>query len=51
MNSLRLDYKQQSPTERYSEPEGYLEIDVTNPETHGIEKNMFTDYEIICKVS
>lgn len=48
--SLRMDYKQQSVDDRYSLPENFLEVEVRNPETHGIAKNMFTDYEIICRV-
>ena len=54
----------------YSVPESFLEIEVRNPQTHGIfsldaidevlasltshlgfGRKMYTDYEIICKVS
>lgn len=45
-----MDYKQQSAEERYSLPENFLEIEVRNPATHGVVKNMYTDYEIVCRV-
>ena len=37
-----------SSEERYAHPENYLEIEVKNPETHGLGRNMYTDYEIHC---
>lgn len=35
----------------YSVPESFLEIEVRNPQTHGFGRKMYTDYEILCKVS
>lgn len=43
-------HKQQSFNELYGEPENFLEIEVRNPQTH-YGKELFTDYEIICRVS
>ncbi|KAG0670822.1 Sorting nexin-3 [Pichia californica] len=38
--------------ELYGEPETFLEIEVTNPITHGNKSNnMYTDYEIICRTN
>ena len=46
----RLQFKAQSPEERYALPENFLEIEVTNPQTHSGPGKMYTDYEIICRV-
>lgn len=35
----------------YGEPESFLEIEVANPQTHGTTRSMYTDYEVICRVS
>ena len=35
----------------YDPPANVLEIDILNPETHGIGNKRFTDYEIRIKVS
>lgn len=38
--------------ELYGEPENFLEVDVTNPVTHGSSaSNMYTDYEIVCRTN
>ncbi|KAI9190142.1 Sorting nexin-3 [Blastocladiella emersonii ATCC 22665] len=34
--------------ETYALPENFLEIEVRNPQTHGIGRKMYTDYEIVC---
>ena len=52
-SSARLEYKPQSPDERYALPENFLEVEVTNPQAHGPDASssqLFTDYEIICRV-
>jgi len=41
----------QSFQELYGEPENFLEIEVINPITHGSGSSMYTDYEIVCRVS
>lgn len=47
----KKDHKQ-TFDELYGEPETFLEIEVTNPITHGNKSsNMYTDYEIICKTN
>ena len=35
----------------YAVPESFLEIEVKKPMTHGVGRKMYTDYEIVCKVS
>lgn len=42
--------KQLRAEELYGIPENHLEIEVRNPRTYGSGRNMYTDYEIICKV-
>ncbi|KAI9824670.1 MAG: Sorting nexin-3 [Sarea resinae] len=42
---------QQSFDEIYGEPENFLEIEVTNPQTHGFGRHMYTDYEILCRTN
>lgn len=44
-------FKQQTFDEIYGEPENFLEIEVTNPQTHGLGRYMFTDYEIVCRTN
>ncbi|EDK42415.1 sorting nexin GRD19 [Lodderomyces elongisporus NRRL YB-4239] len=39
------------PQDIYSEPENFLEVEVTNAQTHGYGSNMYTDYEIICRTN
>ncbi len=40
----------QTLEEAYSEPTNFLEIDVCNPQTHGIARARYTDYEIRLRV-
>ncbi|CAB5211128.1 unnamed protein product [Rhizophagus irregularis] len=47
----RLQMKEQTIDEMYGVPENFLEIEVRNPQTHGFGRKMFTDYEIVCRVS
>ncbi|KAG4300911.1 hypothetical protein PCANB_002826 [Pneumocystis canis] len=35
----------------YEPPQNFLEIEVKNPQTHGIGRKMYTDYEIICRTN
>lgn len=43
----RLDTKKQTLDDAYAAPANFLEIDVVNPETHGVtKKQRYTDYEI-----
>lgn len=50
-STRRLKVKKQSLSDAYSEPANFLEIDVTNPITHGIARSRYTDYEIRMRVS
>ncbi|KAM3068281.1 Sorting nexin-3 [Clarireedia jacksonii] len=45
------DSRQQSFEELYGPPENFLEIEVVDPQTHGIGRNMYTDYEINCSTN
>jgi len=51
------DARQQSFEEIYGPPENFLEIEVKNPQTHGIPqghgfgRKMYTDYEIVCRTN
>ncbi|KAF7558517.1 hypothetical protein G7046_g5642 [Stylonectria norvegica] len=45
------DTRQQSFDEIYGPPENFLEIEVRNPRTHGIGRQMYTDYEILCRTN
>jgi len=42
----RLSSKRQTLDEAYAPPANFLEIDVSNPITHGVGKTRYTDYEI-----
>jgi len=42
----RLDTKKQTLDDAYAEPMNFLEIDVCDPITHGINRTRYTDYEI-----
>jgi len=46
----RLAPKKQTLDDAYAAPANFLEIDVSNPETHGFGRNRYTDYEIRMKV-
>ncbi|KAI9894897.1 MAG: Sorting nexin-3 [Vezdaea aestivalis] len=45
------DARQQSFDEIYGPPENLLEIEVKSPQTHGIGRGMYTDYEIVCRTN
>ncbi|KAJ1502675.1 Sorting nexin-3 [Coelomomyces lativittatus] len=34
----------------YALPENYLEIELRDPQTHGLGRSMYTDFEIVCRV-
>lgn len=44
--TARIQTKKQTLDEAYSPPANFLEIDILNPETHGIGKKRYTDYEV-----
>jgi len=44
--TARIQPKKQTLDDAYAPPANFLEIDVTNPQTHGVGKKRFTDYEV-----
>ena len=46
----RLALKQQTLDDAYAAPANFLEIDVVNPETHGMANKRYTDYEVRMRV-
>lgn len=49
--TARIQPKKQTLDDAYAPPANFLEIDVANPETHGVGKKRYTDYEIRMKVT
>ena len=45
----RLDFKKQTLDDAYAVPANLLEIEVSNPETHGLARTRYTDYEVKMK--
>lgn len=50
-DTKRLEFKKQNLDDAYAVPANVLEIDVINPETKGIGKKRYTDYEVRMRVS
>lgn len=48
--TARIQPKKQTLEDAYSPPANFLEIDVTDPQTHGIGKKRYTDYEVRIRV-
>lgn len=46
----RLASKKQTLDDAYAAPANFLEIDVSNPVTHGVARKRYTDYEVRMKV-
>ncbi|XP_046849034.1 sorting nexin-12-like [Xenia sp. Carnegie-2017] len=42
----RLDAQKQTLDDAYAAPANFLEVDVVSPETHGVGKKRYTDYEV-----
>ena len=49
--TARIQPKKQTLDDAYAPPANFLEIDVVNPETHGVGKKKYTDYEVRMRVS
>ena len=49
-STKRLGFKKQTLDDAYAVPANLLEIEICNPETHGLARNRYTDYEIKMKV-
>ena len=47
----RLDFKKQTLDDAYAVPANLLEIEICDPQTHGLARNRYTDYEVRMKVS
>lgn len=50
-STKRLGFKKQTLDDAYAVPANLLEIEICNPETHGLARNRYTDYEVKMKVS
>lgn len=48
--TARITAKKQTLEDAYSPPANFLEIDVTDPQTHGVAKKRYTDYEVRIRV-
>lgn len=48
--TARIQPKKQTLEDAYSPPANFLEIDVLDPQTHGIAKKRYTDYEVRMRV-
>lgn len=46
-----LATRREAPEDIYGVPENFLEVEVRNPMTHGFGRKMYTDYEIVTRVS
>ena len=42
----RLDPQKQTLDDAYAAPANFLEVDVVSPQTHGVGKKRYTDYEV-----
>jgi len=51
IDTSRLDSKPQSISDAYAVPANFLEIDVSNPQVHGVGKKRYTDYEVRMKTN
>ena len=51
VDTSRIDPKKQSIKDAYEVPDNFLEIDVCNPQTHGVGNKRYTDYEVRMRVS
>jgi len=51
IDTSRLDSKPQSISDAYAVPANFLEIDISNPQTHGVGKKRYTDYEVRMKTN
>jgi len=49
--TARIQPRKQTLDDAYAPPANFLEIDLGNPETHGIGNKRYTDYELKMRVS
>lgn len=50
VDTRRLDLSKQTVDEAYATPDNFLEIDVTDPRTHGYGRGRYTDYLLSVRV-
>ncbi|KAK9767916.1 Sorting nexin-3 [Basidiobolus ranarum] len=50
-DDIRPDFKEQPLDDIYGVPENFLEIEVRNPQAHGLGRKMYTDYEVVCRTN
>lgn len=48
--TARVSIRPQTIREAYEPPANVLEVDVANPETHGLGNKRYTDYEVKLRV-
>jgi len=48
--TARIQPRKQTLDDAYAPPANFLEIDLVNPETHGIGNKRYTDYELKMRV-
>ena len=48
--TARIQPQKQTLEDAYSPPANFLEIDVTDAQTHGVGKKRYTDYEVRIRV-
>ena len=48
--TARINTQKQTLEDAYSPPANFLEIDMCNPQTHGVGKKRYTDYELRMRV-
>ncbi|CAD5113305.1 DgyrCDS2482 [Dimorphilus gyrociliatus] len=49
--TAKIPVKKQTLEDAYSPPANFLEIDVIDPQTHGVGKKRYTDYEVRMKTN
>lgn len=49
--TARIQPRKQDLEDAYAPPANFLEIDVLNPETHGVGNKRYTDYELRMRVN
>merc|ERR1711963_343549 len=49
--TARISAKKQTLEDAYSPPANFLEIDISDPQTHGVAKKRYTDYEVRMKTN
>jgi sorting nexin-3/12 len=48
---MSFNIRRQSAQERYSAPENYLEVDVTDAQLQGVQRDKFVDYLVTVRTN